>query len=402
MSILTGLAQPLMDRKMVLLVFDGLGGLSQGKGTELEVARTPNLDRLAAAGTLGLIHPIARGITPGSGPAHLSLFGYDPLQTVVGRGILSALGVGFSDLREGDVAGRINFCTLGADGAITDRRAGRVATEVSSQLVEKLNRGVSIPGVEVFVRPEKEHRAAVVFRGRGLSGELTDSDPQATGRPPLPVQAMPGAPASAQATAEIVNQFISQALAILKEDRPANGILVRGLDAYQPIPSMGALFKIKPASIAVYPMYRGVAQLCGMTVLDAGQSFSDQLARLAAAWNDFDFFFVHVKKTDSSGEDGNFDAKVKALEECDPLIPEIEKLGPACLAVTGDHSTPCAMKAHSFHPVPLLLCSELARADDCTAFGETQCARGGLGQFESKDLLALMLAHAGRLAKFGA
>lgn len=402
MSILSQLAQPMRDKKIVLLVFDGLGGLSEGKGTELEVARTPNLDRLAAAGTLGLIHPIGPGITPGSGPAHLSLFGYDPLETVVGRGILSALGVGFTDIRRGDVAGRINFCTLDKNGVITDRRAGRVATEVSSKLVDKLNEGVSIPGVQVFVRPEKEHRAAVVFRGEGLSGELSDSDPQVTGKPPLPVQPHPGAPASAQKTADIVNQFIRQAFDVLKDDQPANGILVRGLDAYEPIPSMGDRFNIKPAAIAVYPMYRGVAQLCGMTLLEAGDSFATQLARLAAAWNDFDFFFIHVKKTDSSGEDGNFAAKVKVLEECDALIPEIEKLGPACLAVTGDHSTPCRMKAHSFHPVPLLLWSPLARVDECTAFGESQCARGGLGQFESKHLMALMLAHAGRLVKFGA
>ncbi len=402
MSILTELAQPLRDKKIVLLVFDGLGGLSQGRGTELEVARTPNLDRLAAAGTLGLIHPIKRGITPGSGPAHLSLFGYDPLETVVGRGILSALGVGFSDIRQGDVAGRINFCTLDASGTITDRRAGRVATEISAQLVEKLNQKVKVPGVEIFVRPEKEHRAAVVFRGPGLSGELSDSDPQATGRKPLAVDAHPGAPASAKKAAGLVNEFIRQAFDILKHDHPANGILVRGLDAYQPIPSMSELFNIRPAAIAIYPMYRGVAQLCGMTLLDSGDSFQTQLARLAAAWNDFDFFFIHVKKTDSSGEDGNFEAKVKVLEDCDPLIPEIEKLGPACLAVTGDHSTPCKMKAHSFHPVPLLLWSELARVDECTAFGERECLRGGLGQLESKDLMALMLAHAGRLVKFGA
>ena len=402
MDILKDLAQPLRDQKIVLLVFDGLGGLSEGKGAELEVARTPNLDRLAAAGTLGLVHPIARGITPGSGPAHLALFGYDPLVTVVGRGILSALGVGFDDIRHGDVAGRINFCTLDDKGIVTDRRAGRVATEISSQLVEKINQAVKIPGVEVFVRPEKEHRAAVVFRGKGLSGELSDSDPQATGKPPLTVEPIEGAPASAKKTADVVNKFIRQAFDALKNDHPANGILVRGLDAFHPLPTMSELFNIKPAAIANYPMYRGVAKLCGMDILDAGQTVEDEIARLEKSWNDYDFFYVHVKKTDSYGEDGNFDAKVHVLEEVDPLLARIEKLGPACLAVTGDHSTPCLMKAHSFHPVPLLIWSPLARVDDTTAFGETQCAHGGLGQFDSKGLMPLMLAHAGRLQKFGA
>jgi len=402
MNILKELAQPLRDKKIVLLVFDGLGGLSEGKGTELETARTPNLDRLATTGTLGLIHPIGCGITPGSGPAHLALFGYDPRETIVGRGILSALGVGFHDLRHGDIAGRINFCTLDGDGIVTDRRAGRVATEISSQLVEKLNQNVKIAGVEVFVRPEKEHRAAVVFRGKGLSGELTDSDPQVTGKAPLEVEPHDTAFDAAKKAAKVVNDFIAQAFEILKDDHPANGILVRGLDAFHPLPSMSELFNIKPAAIATYPMYRGVAKLCGMEILDAGQTVEEEIDRLEKAWNDFDFFYVHVKKTDSYGEDGNFDAKVHILEEVDPLVSRIEALGPACIAVTGDHSTPSRMKAHSFHPVPLLVWSELARVDECTAFGESQCARGGLGQFDSKELMPLMLAHAGRLQKFGA
>ncbi|MCA8985543.1 MAG: 2,3-bisphosphoglycerate-independent phosphoglycerate mutase [Planctomycetaceae bacterium] len=387
------------DSKIVLVVADGLGGLplQPGGKTELETARTPNLDQLAAEGTLGLSTPVLPGITPGSGPGHLGLFGYDPLEYNIGRGVLEALGIDF-ELGPEDVAIRGNFCSLDEAGNISDRRAGRISSEIGAKLAAKLDQ-ITIPGVEVFVKPVKEYRLVIVFRGPGLGGDLQDTDPQRTGVPPLePTAKAPGS----EKTVEVARQFLEQAREVLKGDFPANFLTLRGVAKKPEIPTYHEVYGLRAAAIAVYPMYRGLARLVSMDVLDAGQTLEDQCQRLAAAWNDYDFFFLHFKYTDSTGEDGNFDAKVKRIEELDAAMPSIKALNPDVLIVTGDHSTPSKMRSHSWHPVPTLLRAETCRFDHCTSFGESSCLQGGLGQFPAKYLMSLALAHAGRLEKYGA
>jgi 2,3-bisphosphoglycerate-independent phosphoglycerate mutase len=387
------------DTKIVLLVADGLGGLAiePGGPTELEAAATPNLDALVAKNVCGLSLPVAPGITPGSGPGHLGLFGYDPLEFTIGRGVLEALGIDF-DLGPDDVAARGNFCTVDADGRITDRRAGRIATEIARGLVEKL-RDVRIEGVKVFVEPVQDYRFVLVLRGQGLEAEIDDTDPGRTGEAPLaPTALTPGS----ERTAAILKEFVAQAADILKDDHPANMITLRGIAKRPPIPQMEEVYQLRSAAIAVYPMYRGLARLVGMRILDAGRTLDDQIAALRRHWEEADFFFVHYKYTDAAGEDGDFARKVTCIEEVDAQLAEIVKLGPDVLIVTGDHSTPARLKSHSWHPVPVVLAAGSCRRDEATAFGEAQCLRGGLGQLQAKYLLPLALAHAGRLAKFGA
>jgi 2,3-bisphosphoglycerate-independent phosphoglycerate mutase len=387
------------DSKLVLLVADGLGGLPMEPGgpTELEAAKTPNLDALARGGTLGSMIPIAPGITPGSGPGHLGLFGYDPVRSLIGRGALEATGVGFK-LGPNDVAVRCNFVTLDWAGNITDRRAGRIPSNESAPLAVRL-RDIKIPGVEVFVEPVKEHRFCLVFRGEGLGGNVADTDPQQTGVPPLPPTAHD--PAS-QRTAEVAKQFVAQARNLLARQPKANGLTMRGFAPAPHLPSYEELFGLRAAAIAVYPMYKGLAQLAGMEVIGQPATLAEEIDVLAGAWQKYDFFFVHFKYTDSRGEDGDFPAKVKMIEELDAIVPRITALRPKVLVVTGDHSTPARLKSHSWHPVPVLLSADTCRPDGCEAFGEKECLRGGLGQFRAVYLMPLMLAHAERLGKFGA
>jgi 2,3-bisphosphoglycerate-independent phosphoglycerate mutase len=387
------------DSKLVLLIADGLGGLpiEPGGPTELEAAQTPNLDRLAKIGVLGNMYPIKPGITPGSGPGHLAVFGYDPLKHVIGRGVLEATGIGF-EVGPNDVAIRCNFVTLNPDRTIKDRRAGRIPTEQSAPLAIRL-RQVKIPGVEVFVEPVREHRFAVIFRGNGLGGRVQDTDPQKTGVPPLDLVA---ADPASQRTAEIARQFIAQAQQLLADQPKANGLTMRGFSAKPDLPAFQEVYGLKAAAIAVYPMYKGLARLVGMEIVGQPRSLDEEIDVLARAFNDYDFFFVHFKYTDSRGEDGNFAAKVKMIEQFDAVLPRVEALRPTVLIVTGDHSTPAALGSHSWHPVPVLLSAASCRPDGCTRFGETQANCGGLGHFEAMYLMPLALAHAGRLAKFGA
>jgi len=387
------------DSKIVLLVADGLGGLplEPGGPTELEAAKTPNLDALAKIGTLGSSIPILPGITPGSGPGHLGLFGYDPLKYPIGRGALEATGVGFK-LGPKDVAVRCNFVTLDAAGNITDRRAGRIPSEESAPLAIKL-REVKIAGIEIFVEPVKEHRFCVIFRGEGLGGNVADTDPQKTGVPPLDPKAHD---AGSQKTAEIARQFVVQAEKLLKGQAKANGLTIRGFANAPALPSYEDIYGLKAAAIAVYPMYKGLAQLVGMELVGKPTTLAEEIDVLAKAWNDYDFFFVHFKYTDSRGEDGNFAEKVKMIEQFDAIVPRVTALKPTVLAVTGDHSTPAKMKSHSWHAVPVLIAGQNVRTDACQSFGETECLKGGLGQFQAMYLMPLLLAHADRLGKFGA
>lgn len=385
--------------KIVMLIADGLGGLPVAPGgpTELEAAKTPNLDALAKQGVQGSMYPIAPGITPGSGPGHLSLFGYDPVKHLIGRGALEATGVGFK-LGPKDVAARCNFCTLDADGNISDRRAGRIPTEQSAPLAIKL-RQVKVPGVEVFVEPVKEHRFVVIFRGEGLGGNVADTDPQQTGIPPLAPVARDDA---SKRTAEVATRFIAEADKLLADQPKANGLTMRGFSAAPSIDSYEEVYGLRAAAIAVYPMYKGLAQLVGMEVVGTPGTLEEEIDVLAEAWADHDFFFVHFKYTDSRGEDGNFDEKVKMIEQFDSIVPRVMALEPTVLIVTGDHSTPARLASHSWHPVPALLVADTCRPDGLTAFGEHEALRGGLGHFPGVYLMPLALAHAERLAKFGA
>jgi 2,3-bisphosphoglycerate-independent phosphoglycerate mutase len=387
------------ETKIVLCVIDGLGGLPdpETRRSELETATIPNMDRMAADSVCGLSMPVGYGITPGSGPGHLALFGYDPLKYEVGRGVLESLGIDF-DLQPIDVAARGNFCTLDADGLIADRRAGRLATEETVRLCEKM-RSVKLPGVEVIIEPVREHRWVLVLRGGGLDDHLSQTDPEREGVPPNPVEAT--AP-QGEATAALVNELIAKLHEVLKDEPNANGVLLRGFAKHPDMPPLPEVTKMRTGAFAVYPMYRGLAKLVGMTVGPGGGTPTSQLELMQSKWGEFDFMFYHFKRADSAGEDGNFRAKVEALEEFDQLLPHIRDLDPDVLMVGGDHSTPALMASHSWHPVPFMLWSRNTVGDHIDAFTEAHCRHGSLGVFPAKEALSLAMAHAGRLMKFGA
>ena len=386
--------------KIILLLLDGLGGLplQPGGPTELEAAHTPNMDALTARATIGLSDVVAPAFSPGSGPGHLALFGYDPLEQMIGRGVLEALGVGFK-LQPNDVAVRCNFCTLDEQGNISDRRAGRISSEEGARRVELL-RQIKLPGVEVFVDPVKEYRFTMVLRGEGLSDEIPDTDPQRTGVPPLPIQAE--APA-AEKTAELLRQWWAEANKILAAHPPANSCTLRGIAKDPGLTPFPEIYKMRSAAVAVYPMYKGVARLVGMDVIEHdAETPAEQFEVVKQHWDAYDFFFVHIKKTDSYGEDGNFAGKVGVIEAVDQALPHLLELNPDVLIITGDHSTPAKLKRHSWHPVPVLLAADSARFGSATTFGETSCSQGTLGQIRHVDIMPLALAHAMRLDKFGA
>jgi 2,3-bisphosphoglycerate-independent phosphoglycerate mutase len=385
--------------KIVLLVMDGLGGLPNletGK-TELETASTPNMDALAARGICGLSEPVGPGITSGSTPGHLALFGYDPVKYDMGRGVVEVMGIDFK-IEAKDIAARGNFCTVDENGLVTDRRAGRISTEKCTELCHLLEK-IEIEGVRLFVLPVREHRFAVVFRGEGLAQELNDSDPQQLGVAPITVKAQKE---TARRTAKIANEFIAKAQKILADHHPANMVLLRGFSRRPDIPTMSEIYKIKPAAIASYPMYRGLARLVGMELLDTSTDIKEEFAVLKKNYAAHDFFFLHVKGTDSAGEDGDFARKVRVIEEVDRALPALTALEPDVIVVTGDHSTPALLKVHSWHPLPVLLYSKYCRTDRVGGFSETACIMGGLGRLPATQLMPLAMANALKLTKFGA
>jgi 2,3-bisphosphoglycerate-independent phosphoglycerate mutase len=393
------------NSKLALVVLDGLGDLAtreQGALTPLEAAATPNLDALAKVSAQGRMIPVAPGITPGSGPGHLGLFGYDPLEFQVGRGVIEALGLGV-ELKTGDVCARANFATLNAQGIVTDRRAGRIPTETCEKLVALLSAKIQkIGDTEILIRAGKEHRFVVVFRGPGLEGPLTDADPNREGLPIPGVKPRDPQSAEQNKMAKLIADFYSQALPIIAPQKPANGFLMRGI-AHQPhIPLFEDRYRLKPAALAVYPMYKGLSQLVGMKKIEGPQTIKEQFERYLAEYANFDFFFIHYKYTDKAGEDGNFAAKKKAIEDFDAALPVLLKKKPDVLAITGDHSTPCAMKGHSWHPQPVLLHSAYSGTDKLDRFTETGANLGSLGVFEAKFLIRLMQANAKMFDKFGA
>ncbi len=389
------------DKKIVLLVLDGLGGLqtSEHPTTELEAANTPNMDKLVAENTCGLMIPVEPGVTPGSGPGHFGLFGYDPVDANIGRGVLSAAGLEF-ELTDRDVAARVNLATIDESGNISDRRAGRIATEENKRICQILREKVKLSdGVEFFLTTEKEHRVLLVIRGEGLGGNVQDTDPQIVGVPPLAPKAL--SPDS-EKTSHYLAEFLEQVKVALKDEPQGNMMTLRGIAKHRRYKTLEERFKLKALSIANYPMYRGISRLVGMDIAPVSNDFQGQIEELKRSLDKYTFFFMHVKATDAAGEDGNFANKVAAIEEIDKQLPGITALNPDVLMITGDHSTPCAMSAHSWHPIPVAFGASIARRDAVTAFHENACLHGGLGTFESQHLMSLALAHAGKLAKFGA
>ncbi|MBN1621210.1 MAG: 2,3-bisphosphoglycerate-independent phosphoglycerate mutase [Endomicrobiales bacterium] len=408
------------EKKIVLLVFDGLGGLPNASGkTELEVAKHPNLDRLVQNGICGFTDPIAPGITPGSGPAHVSLFGYDPLKYEIGRGLLDTLGIDFEFTNQ-DMAARGNFATKDDKGIITDRRAGRIPTETCNHLCNDVLKDITIDGIKTFVMPVKEHRFSVIFRGANLCDRISDTDPQKEGLKPLPPQNIADDPKgletgskqeanaklctfnNAKSTISIVSKFIEEANKRLKNEHPANTILLRGFSKMIDIPNFNDVYQLNSAAIAIYPMYRGLARLVGMNVLKTGTTIESEFETLKENFGKFDFFFMHIKETDSAGEDGDFERKVKAIEETDKYVSKLIDLKPDVVVVTGDHSTPALWHGHSWHPVPTLLYSQYCRRDSIKEFGETNCLSGAFGRQPAQNIMALAMANAGKLKKYGA
>ena len=403
-SVLESLVVP-NTSKIVLLVLDGLGDLptpAQGMRTPLEAARTPNLDALAPSAALGRLLPVQPGVTPGSGPGHLGLFGYDPVETVVGRGVLEALGAGM-ELKPGDVAARANFCTIDGSGIVTDRRAGRISSEKCAELVAKLKAGAArFEDVDVVLQAGKGHRFVAVLRGPGLGGDVGDADPHKEGKPIPPAHVLvPGA--ANEKTARIADAFVKRAAEVLKGESPANGALARGFSARPHLPGYRERFQLRAAAIAAYPMYRGVAQLAGMDLfVPPGEGAAEAIAIAKQQWANYDFVFLHVKGTDMAGEDGNFEAKAAVIEAADAALPGLLALSPDVLCVTGDHSTPASVKGHSWHPVPALIHGKWCFADGFTRFHEKNCRGGSFANLASKDLMAVLLANAARLDKYGA
>jgi len=384
--------------KIVLLVVDGLGGLAHpdtGK-SELETANTPNLDAMAQQSACGLTTPVIPGVAPGSGPGHLALFGYNPLKYIIGRGALEALGIEV-ELKPGDVAARGNFCTIDDGGNLVDRRAGRIPTELSSPLCERLDQ-IELDGVQCDVFPVQDYRFVLRLRGEGLSELITETDPQITGVPDLAVR--PIQP-TAEKTAGLVNQFVAKARQLLSEEERGNMVLLRGWAQLPSLPPMGDVYRLNPAGIAAYPMYRGLATVASMKIIPTGHSFADEVETLHQNYASHDFFFIHYKPADAAGEDGDFDAKVKTLEELDPFIPQIQALNPDVFMVAGDHATPAIMAAHSWHPVPFMLNSRLTKGEGIPGFNERDCAQGSLGRIPATNIMLLALSHSGKLNKFG-
>ena len=389
------------DGKIVLLILDGLGGLPFKGKTALELARTPNLDKLAKLNSAGLLDPIFPGITPGSGPAHLSLFGYDPIKYQIGRGILEALGVGM-EVKEGDLTSRGNFCII-KNNIVTDRRAGRIPTKVNRKLVTKLSKEIKkIDGIKIYFKSGEEHRFVIKLSGKDLSEEITDTDPHVAGEKLL--KSKPKiSDDRAKRTAEIINKVTLEAGKVLsKIDEPPNGVILRGISGAPKIPQFPEIYKLKALSIATYPMYLGLTKLIGMDVKYGLKTIEDEIEFFKNKYNKYDYFYIHIKKVDSYGEDGNFEKKIAEIEHVDRIIPKIMDLSPSVLAVTGDHSTPCTYKAHSWHPVPVMIVSKWSRISNISAFNESECAKGDIGRIPTLYLTSLLLAHSQRLDKFGA
>ena len=388
------------DKRIVLLVMDGVGDCdNDGKGTALQQAKTPNMDALSESSALGLLAPVATGVTPGSGPGHLALFGYDPVVYQVGRGILSALGIEFK-LEKRDVAARLNFCTVDKSGNVTDRRAGRIGDDENHRVLDKIRAGLKPPaGIQVLLETVAEHRALLVLRGDGLDEHIGETDPQSTGIPTLSAVRPPH---DTSKTARIFADIEAQVRSILADEPRANMILARGFAKFPDWPTFAERWKLDPAAVAGYPMYRGVARLMGMPIVSTPTTAADVCAETAKASKDHTFVFAHFKYTDKTGEDGDLPGKIGRIEEVDAALPALLDANPDVLIITGDHSTPPSLKAHSWHPVPVLMKAPHLRGGDGPGFDEVCCRAGQIGTIPSQQIIPLAMAHAEKLEKFGA
>ncbi len=385
---------------IVLLVMDGVGDIPDDRGrTPLEAARTPNLDRIARKASLGRTIPIAPGVTAGSVAGHLALLGYDPMAVKIGRGPIDALGVGV-DLQPGDVVMRGNFATV-KDGIVIDRRAGRLPGDTAAELCFALNAKLrfKFEGIETQIAQTAEHRFVLHLRGNNLSPQITDTDPGQNGLPAKPCRA--NAPQAAR-TAEIVNIVAKAAADFLMINR-ANAILLRGAGARPHLASFNDHYGLNAMAVATYPTYRGIAAACGMELYpmmpsDAHDAINFAVSALQGP-NKHQFIFIHYKNTDTAGEDGNFDAKVAAIEHLDAALKPLVDQPPDVLVVAGDHPTPVAMRGHSWHPVPLMIASKWTPGGKNQRYTERQCADGELGTIKATDVMALAMGHAKRLRK---
>ena len=404
--------------KVVLVIIDGLGDrpISELKDqTPLEAANTPNLDYFATNGITGIMNAIDVGIRPGSDTSHLAIFGYDPETHYTGRGIFEAAGIGM-ELKKGDIALRGNFATVTEDLIIVDRRAGRI--ENVSKLADALN-GMKIDGVRFFVKAGVMHRAGVVLRGSNLSHMVSDNDPHEVGVKVKQVKALDNTE-EAKFTASVINKFLEEAHKILKEHEvnkkrrkerllEANYILLRGASKLTHFEPFEKKYKLKACCIAGAGLYKGIAKVLGMDVLQVkgatGTANTDINAKFIAAKKalaKYDFVFVHIKYADNYAEDGNVFGKLKFIEKIDDALIHLIGIKDTLIVITADHSTPCKLKAHSGDPVPIVMFGEGVRTDKVKEFNERSCMQGGLGRIKGKDLMNEILNLIGKAKLYGA
>jgi len=408
----------MIKKKYLLIICDGMGDLpiaELGNKTPLEAASTPNLDRLAQNGKLGLMYVLGKGIRPNSDEAHLVLLGYDLEKDYPGRGPIEAAGVGIV-LQEGDVAIRANLATIDQDLHVIDRRAGRIKD--CSAFIKDLD-GMEIDEVKFVLKPGTGYRVALVMRGKGLSDQITNSDVHYATEDKivehwegLPVNVIKPLDDSVEAkfTAEVLQRFLERAHEVL-EKNPHNGkrqenrevkgnyLLTRGPGYFKQLQSFKEKWGKTACCIAGAGLYKGLGVMAGMDLIEVsgatGMPDTNVGAKIQAAreqLKNYDFVFVHIKPTDIFSEDGNWQGKREFIEKIDLAIDFLEETG-TVICVTADHSTPCILKDHSADPVPLLINRPGEFGDGIEKFSEPFCAKGSLGAIEGKDLMKLLFEY---------